>query len=250
MQFPKSIFEIKLLARKVLRQQPNRILRLGWAPLLLVLLIVYLAMRLTTSFYAQFTGAVSYEQIYKAMNSWLTNNPQIYWYVIEGRLAYFLIFTGVAFACLDLLRQPKRQSTWGDGWQVFSQAYFFPVITLWLLILIISQLIGRLPSFVGLLLALIVRYGLMLTYFIYKDLSMQKPLSWRQWLLTLRLSWQLMRGQKLRLFWLEVSFWGWDLLNYFTWGILSLYLVPYKAASYAIFYQDLVNINGHKIIIK
>lgn len=49
---------------------------------------------------------------------------------------------------------------------------------------------------------------------------------------------QMMDGHKFELFWLELSFIGWDLLNIFTLGIGSLWLNPYKNAAYAAFFRS------------
>ena len=51
----------------------------------------------------------------------------------------------------------------------------------------------------------------------------------------------LMNGHKWRLFCLEFSFIGWDLLSILTLGILQLWLAPYKAFARAEFYRDLIN---------
>ena len=251
---PQSIFEIKQTARKTLQQQPQSILKLGWAPVLLLMGIIYLAMRWVMNFAAQLPSTATYDQIYTAMTKLLANNPQIYqqifWYSVEARLAYFLVFTGVTFTCLDLVRQPQQSLGWSGAWQLFSSRYFFATISLWLVIFAISQLGFWLPAFLGLLVMLFVRYGFVMTYFIYKDLTRKQKLAWRQIWQTLRLSWRLMRGHKLRFFFLDFSFLGWDLLNYFSWGVVNLYVAPYKAASYAAFYQDLLRLYEGKIIIK
>lgn len=55
----------------------------------------------------------------------------------------------------------------------------------------------------------------------------------------LKRSYDMMRGHKLELFWLELTFIGWELLSSFTFGIGSLILNPYKAAARASFYRDL-----------
>lgn len=55
----------------------------------------------------------------------------------------------------------------------------------------------------------------------------------------LRRSWDMMRGHKLELFWLELTFIGWEFLASLTAGIGSLVLNPYKAAARASFYRDL-----------
>lgn len=52
-------------------------------------------------------------------------------------------------------------------------------------------------------------------------------------------SWRMMRGHKLRLFCLDISFIGWSLLCALTCGIGYLWLTPYTCASEAIFYLEL-----------
>ncbi len=52
-------------------------------------------------------------------------------------------------------------------------------------------------------------------------------------------SWKMMRGHKLRLFCLDISFIGWSILCAFTCGIGYLWLTPYTKASEAIFYLEL-----------
>jgi uncharacterized membrane protein len=49
----------------------------------------------------------------------------------------------------------------------------------------------------------------------------------------------LMIGNRWRLFCLQLSFIGWDLLCVLSLGIGSLWLVPYKAAAYADFYREI-----------
>lgn len=50
---------------------------------------------------------------------------------------------------------------------------------------------------------------------------------------------ELMDGHKADLFWLELTFIGWDLLNLLTLGIGSIFLNPYKNAAIAAFYRDI-----------
>lgn len=52
---------------------------------------------------------------------------------------------------------------------------------------------------------------------------------------------ELMYGHKADLFFLQLSFIGWGILNVFTLGIGSLWLVPYINASYAAFYRSICN---------
>ena len=55
---------------------------------------------------------------------------------------------------------------------------------------------------------------------------------------TLRLSRNMMRGHKMQLFKLQLSFLGWGVLNVLTLGLGSLWLVPYMLTTMAAFYQD------------
>jgi len=52
---------------------------------------------------------------------------------------------------------------------------------------------------------------------------------------------QLMAGNRWRLFCLQFSFIGWDILCSFTMGIGNLFLSPYRAAAEAAFYRDLTS---------
>ena len=54
----------------------------------------------------------------------------------------------------------------------------------------------------------------------------------------MEVSQKIMQGNKWRLFCLQLSFIGWDILNLFTLGIGSLWLGPYKNAAFASFYDE------------
>lgn len=49
---------------------------------------------------------------------------------------------------------------------------------------------------------------------------------------------EMMYGNRWRLFCLELSFIGWDILSALTLGIGNLWLQPYKQAAFAVFYRD------------
>ena len=49
---------------------------------------------------------------------------------------------------------------------------------------------------------------------------------------------KMMRGNKFRLFKLNLSFIGWYILSFFTFGIGTLFLLPYVDAAKAEFYQE------------
>lgn len=52
-----------------------------------------------------------------------------------------------------------------------------------------------------------------------------------------------MSGHKMDLFVLDLSFFGWYILNVFTFGILTLWLTPYETMSRVVFYENLTQ--GH-----
>jgi len=54
----------------------------------------------------------------------------------------------------------------------------------------------------------------------------------------------LMQGNKRRMFYLELTFLGWSILNIFTLGIGSLWLTPYMQATNAAFYLDVTGRAG------
>ena len=49
---------------------------------------------------------------------------------------------------------------------------------------------------------------------------------------------ELMMGNRFRLFCLQLSFIGWDILATLAFGIGHLWLTPYKQAAYAAFYRE------------
>ena len=52
------------------------------------------------------------------------------------------------------------------------------------------------------------------------------------------LSRQMMDGHKLERFWLDLTFIGWDFLVVITFGLASIYVTPYKTATYLNFYNE------------
>jgi uncharacterized membrane protein len=81
-------------------------------------------------------------------------------------------------------------------------------------------------------LTFLVRLGLA-KYFILAD---QKTISGFR---AIEMSWNLMKGNKKKLFLLQLSFIGWAILSVFTFFIGLLFLYPYMLTTYAKFYQKL-----------
>ena len=55
----------------------------------------------------------------------------------------------------------------------------------------------------------------------------------------IKMSWNVMKGRKMKLFLLQLSFIGWAILSVFTFFIGLLFLYPYMLTTYAKFYQNL-----------
>jgi uncharacterized membrane protein len=70
-------------------------------------------------------------------------------------------------------------------------------------------------------------------YFILAD---QKTISGFR---AIEMSWNVMKGKKMKLFLLQLSFIGWAILSVFTFFIGLLFLYPYMLTTYAKFYQNL-----------
>ena len=61
-----------------------------------------------------------------------------------------------------------------------------------------------------------------------------------KWKETFKLSKQMMKGNKWKLFVLDLSFWGWEILSLFTFGLLNIFYVnPYKVATNVELYEVL-----------
>jgi len=56
---------------------------------------------------------------------------------------------------------------------------------------------------------------------------------------------QMMYGNRFRLFCLQLSFIGWDILCALTLGIDYLWLTPYRQAATAAFYREVSEMNNH-----
>ena len=61
---------------------------------------------------------------------------------------------------------------------------------------------------------------------------------------------EMMNGYKWKLFCLDLSFFGWYILSFLTFGVLAFWLAPYKTAAYTHFYEELKEARANEIIIK
>ncbi|WP_176942526.1 DUF975 family protein [Bombilactobacillus apium] len=181
-------------------------------------------------------NSANFDQIYAQVLRAVTNNPQFNLNVAQFSLAYLLVTTGVSFAVLSWLRRSRLERPLQASLQVFSGLFFWRVLFLALVYLAIEQ--------IGFALIYIVvfyfTYSFRLTFFVLYDASAKGKLAWRQIFKPLMQSWQLMRGQRWQLFCLDISFLGWELLNFFTLGLLTIFIAPYRVLTYALFYENTV----------
>lgn len=83
------------------------------------------------------------------------------------------------------------------------------------------------------------QYSYCLADYIFKDFADQGQTADLKYIDCISQSKQMMQGHKAEFFVLQLSFLGWDLLEGLTLGIASLWIVPYKNATYAAYYQAL-----------
>ncbi len=59
---------------------------------------------------------------------------------------------------------------------------------------------------------------------------------------TLKESWNLMKGYKLDYFIFNVSFIGWMILSFFSFGILAILVIPYIMTANTLYYENLLKL--------
>jgi uncharacterized membrane protein len=177
--------------------------------------------------------SLSQDSEYLALQS-KTNRSSALYYL----LLYFIVMplsVGFANAFLKLLVQGDSALTenmvkiaktnyWHKVWGMFLMGVF---VFLWSLLLIIPGIIKM--------------FSYAMTPYIleeHPELSANEAIDRSR---------AMMKGHKFDLFWLGLSFIGWMILAFFTFGIGYLWLVPYMETSIAGFYEDVkadYEING------
>ena len=143
--------------------------------------------------------------------------------IITGPLAY-----GLCFVFLKQHRDGQKMNM-GDLFSGFStdfgQTFLIGLMStifvlLWSLLLVIPGIIKY--------------YAYSMAYYIKAD---HPDYDWRQ---CINASKELMRGNKWRLFVLDLSFLGWYIVGSLILGVGTLWVIPYHTAATAIFYENLV----------
>ena len=151
-------------------------------------------------------------------------------YFFIGGIAAFLITgpfaLGLAAVALSIMRTEEIEvGQLFGGFKNFGTAFLVSLLNgififLWTLLFIVPGIIKT--------------YSYRLSYYILADNPTMSATEVR------KRSIELMRGNKWRLFCLEFSFIGWELLCILTLGILSFWVAPYYNAAIAEFYQSLL----------
>ena len=118
--------------------------------------------------------------------------------------------------------------TLGDGFHGFLSNMLLAImqtifVTLWSILFIVPGIIKS--------------YAYSMTYFIKVD---HPEYGWRE---CLKESERIMKGNKLKLFLLKLSFIGWDFVGILTLGIGYIWIAPYKQVAIAAFYDQLTSNN-------
>jgi len=155
--------------------------------------------------------------------------PYIGW--IFGILIAGPMLLGLAICFVGFVRQNElRFESLFDGFKNFSSALVLQLLIilftfLWMLLFLIPGIIAALS------------YS-MAVYVLSDNPNMSAKDALEE-------SKRLMKGNKGKLFLLQLSFIGWAFLCLFTFGIGYLWLIPYMQTSVACFYQDLRDADNH-----
>lgn len=230
--------------RKVLKAQARNLM-VGKYKFLALITVLLLAVNLFSSFLLGglfYSGSGIFNLLLQLATTGVAN------------IFYTLLLAGQTGICLDIC--DSRSVQFRDLLRAFQdrpeQVAVYSVLTfilqtamlngpLWLLkyvILTDSDSLLLLMTVLSLLLILvigIILLSLSLVLYLYIDHPEMRTAE------LLRESCRLMKGNRFRLFWLEVSFFGLDLLGFLTFGIGLLFIEPYKQLTKALFYRSLSN---------
>ncbi|MDD3050531.1 MAG: DUF975 family protein [Candidatus Cloacimonetes bacterium] len=183
-----------------IRQRAKEVLRGNWLPMVMIFLVFYLFSLLD----------------YRYKSIWLTTLIMV---------ASFVYYYGVSVFSLHLVRERKL-----DYNLLISGFSILPKI---IMTNFLRYLYVLLLSLLFLIPGVVAAYSYSMTEFVILD---NPDLKSDEILTT---SAKIMKGNKWRLFMLDLSFIGWILLCFLTMGIGFLWLAPYMQVARTTFYQDL-----------
>ncbi len=164
----------------------------------------------------------------------MPNGSSIFSWLFNLVIGFMTI--GISFTFLEVYRNPNRKiQPKNDQFRMFNGKDFVSLLLVQILISVFTYLWGLLFVIPG----IIKGYAYSQSFYIYKDLSEHtdtQSLSANNYITESKL---LMEGHKGRLFYIDLSFLGWELVSVLTLGIGYLFLEPYKNATKAAFYRDI-----------
>lgn len=171
-------------------------------------------------------SSISYLQKFQISSSpWITSI-----YIAITFLPIFII--PIQYALHIALLNRTRESEANilqDTWQQ-TETHYLRLFIVGLLTTLITTLVGIVTLGIG---AIVLSYAYrMVPYLLhdYPELSAHKAL---------KISREMMKGYKRKLFVLDLSFIGWLLACLFTLGLATLFVIPWMHTSSALFYEDL-----------
>ena len=187
------------------------------------------------------------KEMLKSSNSWGTAIAvSLVFAIITGALSSTFagliilggaFYVGLSIAFVNLFRRGNME--FSDLFQGFSAVEFTSTIGLYVKMVIFTFLWSLLFVIPGIIKA----FGYSMAPFILAD---HPSLTGGE---ALAVSTDLMAGKKWNFFCLLLSFIGWDILSFFTLGILQIWIMPWKYAAMANFYEsikDQVYLPGEK----
>lgn len=150
-------------------------------------------------------------------------------------IVHSFLLVGVSFTLLDFLRQRIK---FIDPLQGVVKAFRGKYFTNLLLIKVIKYLYIFLWTLLFIVPGIVKAYSYSQAELIYKDIVDQtgEQPNPRE---CIQESQRLMKGHRLDLFTLHLSFLGWYILGFLTMGFLFIWLNPYTSMSYMVFYENI-----------
>lgn len=152
-----------------------------------------------------------------------------------GGLISTIFAAGISWTFLDILRGRKNTiQPFKDVFRGFAGPFLLGVVCIYFL----SSIFTFLWLLLFIIPGIIKAYSYSQAYFVYYD-TYEATGTRPGFLDCITASRRLMKGHKLELFVLDLSFLGWQILALLTLGIGNLWLTPYMSATKAAFYENL-----------
>ncbi len=151
------------------------------------------------------------------------------------RLIHGFILTSVSFTLLDFLRNREQIAPLEGALHAFKREYFMNL----LLLKVVKYFYTVLWTLLFIIPGLIKSFGYSQAELIFKD-TVDRTGEIPKAADCLKQSEVLMKGHKMDLFTLQLSFIGWYILSFFTFGLLFNWLTPYMEMSQVVFYENLL----------